>query len=138
MTATSKVRYGLLDTSVFIARESGRELGELPEYVATCVVTLGELQLGVLNASDLNARAERSRTLSKAKASDPLALTESTMATWARLVASCKSAGVSRQVKIADSLIAACAVDNGLAVVTQDGDFDVMASAFAELDVIQV
>lgn len=130
--------YGLLDTSVFIARESGRGLGDLPEYVATCVVTLGELQLGVLSANDRNVRAERARTLSTAKASDPLALTESTMATWARLIAACRRAGVTRQVKIADSLIAACAVDNGLAVVTQDSDFDVMATAFDELDVIQV
>jgi hypothetical protein len=37
---------GLLDTSVFIARETTRPLGELPEHVAVSVVTIGELQLG--------------------------------------------------------------------------------------------
>lgn len=139
MTAdASPVLYGLLDTSVFIAHESGRGLGDLPEYVATCVVTVGELQLGVFHAADRETRARRARTLSMAKASDPIAIAESTMITWARLVAACRVAGVHRRVKIADSLIAACAVDNGLAVVTQDADFDLMAEAFPELDIVRV
>ena len=42
---------GLLDTSIFIARENGRALGELPDRVAVSVVTIGELQLGVLIAA---------------------------------------------------------------------------------------
>ena len=37
---------GLLDTSVFIAREGGRPLGELPARVTVSVITLGELELG--------------------------------------------------------------------------------------------
>jgi hypothetical protein len=41
---------GLLDTSVFIAREAGRPLGELPDRVA--VATISGLQLGVLAAAD--------------------------------------------------------------------------------------
>ena len=41
---------GLLDTSVFIAREADRPLGILPERVAVSVVTIGELELGVLAA----------------------------------------------------------------------------------------
>ncbi|MFT4299587.1 MAG: PIN domain-containing protein [Aeromicrobium sp.] len=135
---TCPVRYGLLDTSVFIAQESGRELGLLPEYVAISVVTLGELHLGVENAVDADTKARRAHTLSRAKASDPIALTESTMITWARMVAACRRAGIQRKVKIADALIAACAVDNGLAVVTQDGDFDLIAEAFNELDVLRV
>ena len=43
---------GLLDTSVFIAREVEWPLAELPERVAVSVVTLGELHLGVLSAHD--------------------------------------------------------------------------------------
>jgi len=50
---------GLLDTSVFIARETERPLGELPNHVAVSVVTIGELQLGVLNASGPDSRARR-------------------------------------------------------------------------------
>jgi predicted nucleic acid-binding protein len=40
---------GVLDTSVFIARESGRplEVSLLPDQVAMTVVTLAELNLGV-------------------------------------------------------------------------------------------
>jgi hypothetical protein len=49
--------FGLLDTSVFIARETERPLGELPEHVAVSVVTIGELQLGVLNARDAKRTA---------------------------------------------------------------------------------
>jgi len=35
---------GLLDTSVFIARETGQRLKELPARVAVSVITIGELQ----------------------------------------------------------------------------------------------
>jgi hypothetical protein len=41
---------GRVDTSVFIAREVERPLGELPSRVAVSVVTIGELQLGLLSA----------------------------------------------------------------------------------------
>jgi predicted nucleic acid-binding protein len=51
------VSSGLLDTSVFIARESGRVLGQLPDRVAVSVVTVGELELGVLAAADDDVRA---------------------------------------------------------------------------------
>ena len=59
---------GLLDTSVFIAREDGRALGELPDHVAVSVVTIGELQLEVLNATDDAARARRAQTTPPARA----------------------------------------------------------------------
>jgi hypothetical protein len=36
---------GLLDTSIFIAREEEMPLTELPDRVAISVVTIGELQL---------------------------------------------------------------------------------------------
>ena len=56
---------GLLDTSVFIATETGRELdeGRLPDEVAASVVTLAELQAGVLAAKDSDTRAVRLATL---------------------------------------------------------------------------
>ena len=45
---------GLLDTSVFIASESGRTLAtdRLPTQSAVSVVTVGELRWGVLMAAD--------------------------------------------------------------------------------------
>ena len=126
---------GLLDTSVFIAREGGRPLGELPDRVAVSVVTIGELQLGVLSAADDATRARRADTLSLARAADPIALTEAVMVSWARLVADCRAAGIHRTVKLTDALIAATAVEHGLPVVAQDSDFDRIAQAHPPLRV---
>ncbi|HEY7950449.1 MAG TPA: PIN domain-containing protein [Solirubrobacterales bacterium] len=129
---------GLLDTSVFIAHETGRPLGELPERVAVSVVTIGELQLGVLNATDDATRARRADTLALARAADPIPISEAVMTTWARLVADCRAAGIHRTIKLTDALIAAAAVEHGLPVVTQDGDYEKIASAHAALQTAQV
>ena len=134
----SRLPAGLLDTSVFIARESGRALGELPERVAVSVVTIGELQLGVLNAGDAERRARRADTLALARAADPVPISEAVMVGWARLVADCRTAGVQRAVKLTDALIAATAIEHGLAVVTQDEDFDAIARAHPPLQVARV
>lgn len=129
---------GLLDTSVFIARETGRPLGELPAHVAVSVMTIGELQLGVLSASDETARARRADTLALARSADPIAISEAVMGSWARLVTDCRAAGIQRTVKLIDALIAATAVEHGLPVVTQDGDYDQMSAAHPSLQVIKV
>jgi predicted nucleic acid-binding protein len=126
---------GLLDTSVFIARENGRPLGELPERVAISAVTIGELQLGVLSASNDEVRARRADTLALARAADPLPLSEAVMVTWARLVADCRAAGIQRAVRLTDAMIAATAVEHGLPVVAQDGDFERIARAHPPLQV---
>lgn len=129
---------GLLDTSVFIARETGRPLDELPVHVAVSVVTIGELQLGVLAADDASARARRADTLALARAADPIPISEAVMVTWARLVSDCRRAGIHRTVKLTDALIAATAIEHGLPVVTQDEDYDRMAKAHPALRVVAV
>jgi predicted nucleic acid-binding protein len=129
---------GLVDTSVFIARESNRPIGELPERVAVSVVTIGELQLGVLAATNAERRSRRADTLALARVADPLPISEAVMVTWAHLVADCQAAGVRRAVKLTDSLIAATAIEHGLPVVTQDEDFNVIAQAHARLVVSHV
>ena len=129
---------GLLDTSVFIAREEGRALGGLPQRVAVSVVTIGELQLGVMAARDDRARARRADTLALAKTADPIPVSEAVMLGWARLVADCRRAGIQRTVKLTDALIAATAVEHGLAVVTQDQDFAEIALAHPALQVLTV
>ncbi len=129
---------GLLDTSVFVARESGRPLGELPEQVAVSVVTLGELKLGVINAEDDAIKARRSDTLALARTADPIPIGEAVMDTWATLVADCRTAGVHRTVKLTDALIAATAVERGLPVVTQDEDYEQIARAHPALRVHRV
>lgn len=129
---------GLLDTSVFIARETGRPLGGLPEHVAVSVVTIGELQLGVLSAEDSTTRARRADTLALARTADPIPISEAVMVSWARLVVDCRSAGIQRTVKLTDALIAATAVEHGLPVVTQDDDYDQISAAHPALQVIKV
>jgi predicted nucleic acid-binding protein len=50
---------GVLDTSVFIANETGRALDEsaISEQVATTVITLAELHTGILAADSADVRA---------------------------------------------------------------------------------
>lgn len=123
---------------MFVAHESGRPLGELPEQVAVSVVTIGELKLGVINAEDDTVRARRADTLVLARAADPIPIGEAVMETWATLVADCRAAGVHRTVKLTDALIAATAVERGLPVVTQDDDYEQIARAHPALRVHRV
>jgi predicted nucleic acid-binding protein len=54
---------GLADTSVFIARESGRPLDDssMPGELAVSMVTFGKLRAGVLAANDVRVRERRLR-----------------------------------------------------------------------------
>lgn len=123
---------------MFVARESGRPLGELPEQVAVSVVTLGGLKLGVINSDDDAIRARRADTLALARAADPIPIGEAVMNTWATLVADCRTEGVHLTVKLTDALIAATAVERGLPVVTQDEDYERIARAHPALRVHRV
>ncbi len=78
---------GIADTSVFIARESGRPLAEadLPDELAISVITVGELRAGVLAAGDVEARDRRLATLSEALALEPLPVDQPVAEAWARL-----------------------------------------------------
>jgi predicted nucleic acid-binding protein len=102
------------------------------------VITIGELQLGVLSATDDSTRARRADTLELARGADPIAISEAVMNTWARLVADCVAAGIHRTVKLTDALIAATAIQHGLPVVTQDDDYAQIARAHPILRVLAV
>ena len=102
------------------------------------IVTVGELQLGVLSADDPVTRAVRAATMALARTADPLPVGEAIMVTWARLVPDCQAAGSHRMVKLTDSLIAATAIEHGLPIVTQDTDHDQMAQAHPALRVEKV
>jgi hypothetical protein len=129
---------GLLDTSVFIARESGRPLGDLPRHVAVSAITIGELQLGVLATTDPAVRARRADTLAVARAADPIPLSEAAMVSWAHLVSDCRRAGIHRTIRLTDALIAATAIEHGLPVVTRDEGYGRMAEAHGALRVVMV
>lgn len=113
---------GLLDTSVFIAEETGRPLGILPRMAAISVTTIAELHLGVLMADDPEVRARRLLTLSSVEALfDPLPIDVGVARVFAELVAEARRRG--RRPKIMDTWVAATAVTHGLPVYTQDEDF---------------
>jgi predicted nucleic acid-binding protein len=114
---------GLADTSVFIAQELGRPLsGEPPARVAVSVVTIAELRLGVLAAPDVESRAQRLETLSRAEALEPLPVDRDVAGAWARLRLALRDAG--RRMPLNDSWIAATALAHRMPVVSQDGDYD--------------
>jgi predicted nucleic acid-binding protein len=114
---------GLLDTSVFIAAESGGPRGELPKDGAISVITIAELHLGVLMADDPDVRARRLRTLSSVESAfEPLPIDAAVAGAFAELVAQARRQG--RRPKIMDVWIAATAVAHDLPVYTQDDDFE--------------
>ncbi|MEO6472301.1 MAG: type II toxin-antitoxin system VapC family toxin [Aeromicrobium sp.] len=115
---------GLLDTSVFIANELGRRLDSslVPQNSFICVVTLAELQLGVLAAKDTDTRARRLRTFEVASTIEPLPVDATAAAEWARLRYRLFEEG--RRANINDLWIASVALAHEMPVVTQDGDFE--------------
>ncbi|MBW8060609.1 MAG: type II toxin-antitoxin system VapC family toxin [Solirubrobacterales bacterium] len=123
----------MADTSVFVAQESGRELGELPEEIAVSVITAAELELGVLRATEANARAVRLATLSRVRATYPLLPVDPEVASCFAGLASAELAR-GRRLRRHDTWIAATALRHGAAVVTQDTDF----SSFDEVATIRV
>jgi predicted nucleic acid-binding protein len=131
----ASVSTGLLDTSVFIARESGRALGadRLPEDAAVSAVTIGELRWGVLMAPDDTSRSRRLDTLAYAERLDPIPIDDRVAAAWALLRQRLKTGG--RRMEINDSWIAATAIAHGWPVVTQDRGFPL---DLPELVVIEV
>jgi predicted nucleic acid-binding protein len=114
---------GLLDTSVFIARESGRplDLAAVPDEAGVSVVTVAELRLGVLQAPDDATRSRRLSTLAAAQRLEPFPVADQVAAAWALLRRQLRNAG--HRMEINDSWIAATAIAHNLAVVTQDHGF---------------
>ncbi len=117
---------GLLDTSVFIAREN-RSLAasSLPDVLAVSVVSHAELSAGVLAAADLDVRARRLVTVTAVAEMNPIPIDLAVAEAWARLRVHLASAR--RRANVNDMWIAATAITLGVPVVTQDHDFDVMA-----------
>ncbi|MGA9776003.1 MAG: type II toxin-antitoxin system VapC family toxin [Candidatus Dormiibacterota bacterium] len=133
----SRPARGILDTSVFIANESGRAIDaqRLPDESAISVVTLAELQVGVLAAVDSRARATRLATVDLARDMEVLPAEERAALAWARLRV--HLAEVGRRVNVNDLWIAATAVAQGLPVVTQDLDFDPLEGVLG-LEIVRV
>jgi len=118
----------LLDTSVFIAHEQERPLGQLPDEVAVSVKTISELRHGVLAAEDHVTRELRLKALEAARRlGAPVVIDEPVADELARLRVALKAVG--RAMKVTDAWIAATAIVHQAAVCTQDADFDAAQDA---------
>jgi predicted nucleic acid-binding protein len=124
----------VLDTSIFIAVEQGRALRRsLPEEVGVSVVTLAELELGVLMAQDQETRAQRLATLTRVREQTAgLPADDRVASAYARLAAGELASG--RKPRVHDTWIAATALVHGAEVWTQDADF----TAFGAVGVVHV
>jgi hypothetical protein len=124
----------VLDTSIFIAREQGRPLErELPVEVAVSVVTLAELELGVLMAQDPDTRSQRLATLTRVRElTQGLPADERVASAYARLAAGALATG--RKPRVHDTWIAATALVHSAEVWTQDADF----TSFSAVAVVRV
>ena len=114
---------GIADTTVFIARESGRPLDEdaLPDELGVSVITIGELRAGVLAAADLETRDRRLATLTAALALEPTPVDGPIADAWAKLRIALRDTG--QRMPVNDSWIAATALALNVSVVTQDDDY---------------
>jgi predicted nucleic acid-binding protein len=127
----------LLDTTVFIATESGRSLRPetLPERFAISIVTKSELRAGVLAAADIETRDRRLATLESVAQMTVLPIWAGVDRVWAQMRAHLAASG--RRVNANDIWIAATAAAYEIPVVTQDGDFNAL-SGVGGLTVIEV
>jgi len=118
------VARGLLDTSVFIAGESGRTLDGslLPDEGAISPVTVAELHVGVLAAKDVDTRARRLATLEAVADVETLPIDNAVAGAWALLRIHLAAAG--RRLNVNDLWIAATALSHDLPIITQDDDFE--------------
>jgi predicted nucleic acid-binding protein len=135
--SVSRPRRGVLDTSIFIAIESGRKLNQkaLPSQSAISIVTRAELRAGVLIAEDIATRDRRIATFEASRAFSVLPIDQDVDSAWAQMRAYLAASG--RRVNANDMWIAATAVAHEIPVVTQDADFDSL-NGVAGLDVIPV
>lgn len=119
---------GLLDTGVLIAAEAGRPLATdlLPDESFVSVITIAELQAGVLAAPDTATRAHRLSTLESLAGLQALPVDTASAAQWARMRV--RLVEVGRRMNVNDLWIAAVAAANELPIVTQDADYDALES----------
>jgi predicted nucleic acid-binding protein len=124
----------LADTSVFVAAEQRRPLGEPPEGDARIsVATLTELGVGARRAASEPLRELREATLARARRFIALPYDEPVAERLADLLAAARANR--RSAGAMDAIIAATAIAHDLAVWTQDDDFDVLGELSPSLRV---
>lgn len=114
----------IADTSLFIARETGRPLAlHGDREIAVSIVTIAELEMGVLAVAAPRVRAARLQTLRDAEQLTALPVDRDVASAFATLVVEMRAAGHGR-LGVQDAWIAATAIAHDADLLTQDDDFD--------------
>jgi tRNA(fMet)-specific endonuclease VapC len=123
---------GILDTSTVILLGRFADPADLPDEPLITAVTLAELSVGPLVATDAMERAARQAVLQRAEADfEPLAFDADAARAFGRVAASLRAAGRNVQARSYDAMIAATAIATRLPLYTVNAsDFD----GIAELD----
>ena len=121
----STPRQGLLDTRTVVLLERIADPGALPLEPLISAVTLAELSVGPLVASDPTERAARQLRLQQAEADfDPLPFDAAAARAFGGVAASLHRAGRKTGARSYDAMIAAVAIANDLPLFTcNPGDF---------------
>ncbi len=129
-------RRGILDTSTVILLGRLSDDTGLPDEPVITAVTLAELAVGPLVATEPQEQAARQAHLQQAETDfEVLPFDAASARAFGRVAASLRQAGRKPAARAYDAMIAATALANGLAVYTcNPGDF----SAIGSLDVATV
>lgn len=110
---------GVLDTSTVILLGRLRDPRVLPVEPVITAVTLAELSVGPLVATNDRERAARQAHLQQAEADfEPLPFDADAARTFGRVAASLRAAGRKTQARAYDAMIAATAIANELPLFT--------------------
>jgi hypothetical protein len=117
---------GVLDTSTIVLFERIADVSTLPEVPMITAVTLAELSVGPLVASDPREQAIRQLRLQQAEADfQPLPFDAAAARSFGRVAASLRRAGRKSSARAFDAMIAATAIANDLPLFTcNPSDFE--------------
>jgi tRNA(fMet)-specific endonuclease VapC len=114
---------GLLDTNTLILLPRFTDPSVLPERPVISAITLAELSVGPLVATDPAERAARLAHLQQAEADfDPLPFDADAARAFGQVAASLRRSGRKASARAYDAMIAAIAIANGLPLYTCDPD----------------
>ncbi|MDE0067524.1 MAG: type II toxin-antitoxin system VapC family toxin [Acidimicrobiaceae bacterium] len=134
MTAEHQHGRGVLDTNAVIGLPHISDAGVLPAEPTITAITLAELSVGPLVASNQAERGRRQAHLQQAEADfDPLPFDDAAARSFGQVAADLRASGRKRAARAYDALIAAVAISNGLPLYTANpGDFD----GITELEIV--
>ena len=134
MTAEHQHNRGVLDTNAVIGLPRIADAGMLPAEPTITSITLAELSVGPLVASDASERARRQVHLQQAENDfEPLPFDDAAARAFGQVATDLRSSGRKRAARAYDALIAATAISNGLPLYTANpADFE----GITELEIV--